>query len=75
MGIGLTPAGHLVGRYEGTVTVNSLPGQGTVARVAQPAGVSRPRPLPSKAEERMRATTEKSPFDNRVTSQNGEAPR
>lgn len=37
MGIGLALAGHLVGKYQGTIKVNSLPGQGTVARIALPA--------------------------------------
>ena len=37
MGIGLALAGHLVGKYEGTIRINSLPGQGTVARVTLPA--------------------------------------
>ncbi len=40
MGIGLTLAGHLVKKYEGVIKINSLPGQGTVARVTLPAGVS-----------------------------------
>ena len=42
MGIGLALAGHLVGKYEGTVKINSLPGQGTVARITLPAEISRP---------------------------------
>ena len=40
MGIGLTLAGHLAKKYEGVIKINSLPGQGTVARVTLPAGVS-----------------------------------
>ena len=42
MGIGLALAGHLVGKYEGTIKINSLPGQGTVARITLPAEISRP---------------------------------
>ena len=42
MGIGLALAGHLAKRYEGTIKVNSLPGQGTVARITLPAGVPGP---------------------------------
>lgn len=40
MGIGLTLAGHLVRKYEGVIKINSLPGQGTVARITLPAGIS-----------------------------------
>ena len=40
MGIGLTLAGHLAKKYEGVIKVNSLPGQGTVARITLPAGIS-----------------------------------
>ncbi len=40
MGVGLTLAGHLVKKYEGVIKIYSLPGQGTVARVTLPAGVS-----------------------------------
>ena len=42
MGIGLALTGHLVKRYEGTIKINSLPGQGTVARITLPAGVPAP---------------------------------
>ena len=42
MGIGLALAGHLVRQYEGVIKINSLPGQGTVARIALPAGISGP---------------------------------
>ena len=42
MGIGLTLAGHLVKKCEGVIKINSLPGQGTVAQVALPAGVPGP---------------------------------
>ena len=42
MGIGLTLAGHLVKKYEGVIKINSLPGQGTVARITLPAGISGP---------------------------------
>ena len=38
LGIGLSLAGHLVGKYQGTIKVNSLPGQGTVARISLPVG-------------------------------------
>ena len=41
LGIGLPLAGHLVGKYRGTIKVNSLPGQGTVARISLPAGTAR----------------------------------
>ena len=40
MGIGLALAGHLVKKYEGVIKINSLPGQGTVARITLPAGIS-----------------------------------
>ncbi len=40
MGIGLPLAGHLVKKYEGVIKINSLPGQGTVARITLPAGIS-----------------------------------
>ena len=40
MGIGLAFAGHLVGKYDGTIKINSLPGQGTVARITLPAAGS-----------------------------------
>ena len=42
MGIGLTVADHVARRHRGLVTVNSLPGQGTVIRVALPAGLPGP---------------------------------
>ena len=42
MGIGLTFAGHLARKYEGVIKINSLPGQGTVARVTLPAGIAAP---------------------------------
>jgi len=38
MGLGLTLAGDLVKKYEGGIKVNSLPGQGTVARITLPTG-------------------------------------
>lgn len=42
MGIGLAFAGHLARKYEGVIKINSLPGQGTVARVTLPAGIAAP---------------------------------
>ena len=39
MGIGLSLAGHLVKKYEGVIKINSLPGQGTMARITLPTGV------------------------------------
>ena len=42
MGIGLALAGHLARKYDGAVRINSLPGQGTVARIALPAGIAAP---------------------------------
>ena len=42
MGIGLSLAGHLVKKYDGVIKINSLPGQGTVARISMPAGVPSP---------------------------------
>ena len=42
MGIGLTVADHVARRHRGLVTVNSLSGQGTVIRVALPAGMPGP---------------------------------
>ena len=36
LGLGLTVVAHLVKKYEGGVKVNSLPGQGTVARITLP---------------------------------------
>ena len=40
MGIGLALAGHLAKKYEGVIKIHSLPGQGTVARIALPTGIS-----------------------------------
>ena len=37
MGVGLTLAERLVGKYEGAITLNSLPGHGTVIRITLPA--------------------------------------
>ena len=42
MGLGLTLAGHLVKKYEGSIKLNSLPGQGTVTRITLPTGTSAP---------------------------------
>ncbi|MCY4548252.1 MAG: ATP-binding protein [Defluviicoccus sp.] len=42
MGIGLAFAGHLARKYDGVIKINSLPGQGTVARVTLPAGIAAP---------------------------------
>ena len=42
MGIGLSLAGHLVKKYGGVIKINSLPGQGTVARISMPAGILNP---------------------------------
>ena len=42
MGLGLTLAGDLVKKYEGGIKVNSLPGQGTVARITLPTGTPGP---------------------------------
>ena len=42
MGIGLALAGHLARKYDGAVRINSLPGHGTVARIALPAGIAAP---------------------------------
>ena len=39
MGIGLSLAGHLIKKYEGVIKINSLPGQGTMARITLPTGV------------------------------------
>ena len=36
LGLGLTVVAHLVKKYEGGLKVNSLPGQGTVARITLP---------------------------------------
>ena len=38
LGLGLTVAEELARRYEGSIRVSSLPGQGTVARITLPAG-------------------------------------
>ena len=42
IGMGLALAGHLVKKYEGVIKINSLPGQGTVARIALPVGITGP---------------------------------
>ncbi len=42
MGIGLPFAGHLARKYDGVIKINSLPGQGTVARVTLPSGIAAP---------------------------------
>ena len=42
IGMGLALAGHLVRKYEGVIKINSLPGQGTVARITLPVGMSGP---------------------------------
>ena len=42
MGLGLTQARHLAGRYDGNIMVNSLPDQGTATRIRLPAGVFHP---------------------------------
>ena len=42
MGLGLTLAGELARRYEGTIKVNSLVGRGTVARITLPTGTPGP---------------------------------
>ena len=42
MGLGLTLAGDLVKRYEGSIKVNSLPGQGTVTQLTLPTGTPGP---------------------------------
>ena len=39
MGIGLSLAGYLIKKYEGVIKINSLPGQGTIARITLPTGV------------------------------------
>ena len=41
-GMGLTSTNYLVKKYEGTISVSSLPGQGTVIRIMLPAGVPGP---------------------------------
>ncbi len=38
VGLGLAFASHLAGKYEGSIKINSLPGQGTVTRITLPAG-------------------------------------
>ena len=40
MGIGLTLADRLAKKYNGSIRINSLTGQGTVARITLPAGAS-----------------------------------
>ncbi len=40
MGVGLTLADHLVKKYDGSIRINSLPGQGTVTRITLPVEVS-----------------------------------
>ena len=40
IGVGLTLAAHLVKKYGGIIKINSLHGQGTVARITLPAGVA-----------------------------------
>ena len=42
MGLGLTLAGHLAKKYEGSIKINSLPGQGTVTRITLPTGTPGP---------------------------------
>ena len=42
MGLGLTFANHLARKYEGSIKINSLPGQGTVTRIILPAGSPAP---------------------------------
>lgn len=42
LGIGLSLAGHLARKYGGTIKINSLPGQGTVARITLPSGIPAP---------------------------------
>lgn len=42
MGLGLTLTGHLVKKYEGSIKINSLPGQGTVTRITLPTGTPGP---------------------------------
>ena len=43
MGLGLPLAGHLARKYEGGLKINSLPGQGTVARITLPSGLPEAR--------------------------------
>ena len=40
LGIGLPSAVYLAGKYRGTVSANSLPGEGTVFRITLPAGIT-----------------------------------
>ena len=40
LGIGLPAAVHLADKYRGTVSANSLPGEGTVFRITLPTGVT-----------------------------------
>ena len=40
LGIGLPTAVRLADKYRGTVSANSLPGEGTVFRITLPAGVT-----------------------------------
>ena len=42
VGLGLTFANHLARKYEGSIKINSLPGQGTVTRITLPAGSPAP---------------------------------
>ena len=42
VGLGLTFANHLARKYEGSIRINSLPGQGTVTRIILPAGSPAP---------------------------------
>ena len=42
LGIGLSLAGYLARKYGGTIKINSLPGQGTVARITLPSGIPAP---------------------------------
>ena len=39
LGMGLTSAQYLVQKYRGTITINSLPDQGTMVRISLPIGV------------------------------------
>ena len=42
VGLGLAFASHLARKYEGSIKINSLPGQGTVTRITLPAGSPAP---------------------------------
>jgi len=42
VGLGLAFANHLATKYEGSIKINSLPGQGTVTRITLPAGPPAP---------------------------------